>query len=86
MSQSETHEAHTTGVRDREGRGEGADSENPRQLPWAVQLPALAKLVSRRPWAQLGGLGFIHGASFVGVRQRVKESKVHQPCHSPICP
>lgn len=84
MSQSETHEAHTTGVRDRgEGRGEGAGRQNQRQLPWAEQLP---DLVSRQPWTQLGGLGPIHAASLVDLGHRVKETKVHQPCHGPICP
>ena len=36
MSQSETHEAHTTGVRDTgAGTGEGADMHGQRQPPWA---------------------------------------------------
>lgn len=61
MSQSETHEAHTTGLRDTgAGAGEGADMHGQRQPSLGRQLP---DLVSKQPWTQLGALGPTHGAS-----------------------
>ena len=55
MSQSETHEAHTTGVSNRgAGTGEGQTCATRGNLP---------DLVSSQPWAQLRVLGPTHGAS-----------------------